>query len=65
MSDYAIIVENGELPWDDHTDDLHHYPSRYRAILTPGCKVIYVKGRMRNKAFASERLSRAASVLGR
>jgi len=51
MSDYAIIVQNDESAWDDIKGDLYHYPSTYRAILTPGCKIICYKGRMTNEAY--------------
>lgn len=57
MSDYAVIVQNDESPWDDIKGDLYHYPRRYRNILTPGCRVIYYKGKMRDKRYAAERLS--------
>jgi predicted HNH restriction endonuclease len=57
MSDYAVIVQNDESSWDDIKGDLYHYPSTYQSILTPGCNVIYYKGRMMDKAYASERLS--------
>jgi 5-methylcytosine-specific restriction enzyme A len=57
MGDYAVIVQNDESPWDDIKGDLYHYPSTYQAILTSGCKVVYYKGRMTDKAYASERLS--------
>ncbi len=57
MSKYAVITENDESPYDDVTGDSYHYPDRYQNILTPGCKVIYYKGRLRDKKFAGSRLS--------
>ena len=57
MSDYAIITQNDESPWDDVKGDLYHYPAMYQAILTPGCRIIYYKGLMRNRIHAPERLS--------
>lgn len=57
MSEYAIIVQNDESAWDDIKGDLYHYPSTYQAILSPGCNVIYYKGRMADKVYAPERLS--------
>lgn len=64
MSNYAVIVQNDESAWDDIKGDLYHYPSRYKAILTPGCNIIYYKGRIKNKAFSSERLSPAPHYFG-
>ena len=57
MSNYAVIVQNDESKWDDIKGDIYNYPSVYKEILTPGCKVIYYKGKMRNKSFADQRLS--------
>jgi 5-methylcytosine-specific restriction enzyme A len=57
MSEYAVIVQNDESKWDDVKGDLYHYPSMYRNILTPGCRIIYYKGRMTNPAFGPHRLS--------
>jgi len=57
MSEYAIIVQNDESKWDDIKGDLYHYPSTYKNILTPGCKIVYYKGRMNNQAFRQLRLS--------
>jgi putative restriction endonuclease len=53
----AVIVENDESAWDDQTGALYHFPERYLSILQPGERVIYYKGRMRNKRFAPQRLS--------
>ena len=64
MSAYAVIVENDESPYDDVTGDSYHYPERYRHILTPGCKVIYYKGRLRDKKFAKSRMSAEAHYFG-
>ncbi len=57
MSEYAIIAQNDESKWDDIKGDLYNYPNVYKGILTPGCKVIYYKGKMRNKDYLSQRLS--------
>lgn len=57
MSDYAVIVQNDESKWDDIKGDLYHYPSTYQKVLTPGCRVVYYKGTMRNAAYESHRLS--------
>jgi putative restriction endonuclease len=64
MSDYAVIVQNDESKWDDIKGDLYNYPSTYRAILGPGCRVIYYKGKMRNPAFTPHRLSSDAHYFG-
>lgn len=63
MSDYAVIVQNDESKWDDIKGDLYNYPSTYKSILTPGCRVVYYKGNMKNAAFASHRLSRGAPLV--
>lgn len=57
MSEYAIIVQNDESAWDDIKGDLYHYPSTYQTILTPGCRIIYYKGRMTDNRYAAQRLS--------
>ena len=64
MSDYAVIVQNDESKWDDIKGDLYNYPSTYQKILTPGCKVIYYKGKMRNSTFESQRLSTGPHYFG-
>ena len=46
MSQFAIIAENDESPWEDVKGEVYHYPNTYKEILTPGCKVIYYKGKM-------------------
>ena len=57
MSEFAVIAQNDESVWDDVKGDLYHYPATYQAILTPGCRVIYYKGKMLDRKYASERLS--------
>lgn len=57
MSNYAVIAQNDESKWDDIKGDLYHYPNMYQSILTPGCRIVYYKGQMQNKAFAASRLS--------
>jgi predicted HNH restriction endonuclease len=57
MSEFAVIAQNDESVWDDVKGDLYHYPATYQAILTPGCRVIYYKGKMLDRKYATERLS--------
>ena len=57
MSEYAIITENDESAWEDVKGEFYHYPYRYREILTPGCKIIYYKGKMTDPQYADSRLS--------
>ena len=64
MSAYAIITQNDESKWDDIKGELYNYPSTYQAILTRGCKVIYYKGKMKNRAFAPSRLSPGPHYFG-
>lgn len=65
MSDYAVIVENDQSQWNDVTGESYHYPPRYRGILTPGCKFIYYKGRLRDPRFARDRLSPQPHYFGK
>jgi putative restriction endonuclease len=54
---YAIIAENDKSQWSDDTGTLYHFPKRYATLLRTGTKVIYYKGKMKDAAFASTRLS--------
>jgi len=64
MSDYAVIVQNDESKWDDIKGEIYHHPNTYRGILTPGCQVIYYKGKMINPSFSASRLSSQAHYFG-
>jgi putative restriction endonuclease len=64
MSNYAVIVQNDESPWNDIKGDLYHYPSTYQSILTPGCNIVYYKRRIWDKAYAAERLSAESHYFG-
>jgi predicted HNH restriction endonuclease len=55
----VVIVENDTSQWDDQTGTVYHFPKRYQKWLAQGTEVIYYKGRIRDKAFASARLSNA------
>ncbi|MFL5754107.1 MAG: HNH endonuclease [Bacteroidia bacterium] len=61
---YTIITENDTSQWNDETGAIYHYPSRYQKILQPGTKVIYYKGRMRNKIFIKKRMTTDAHYFG-
>ncbi|MBA3662679.1 MAG: HNH endonuclease [Bacteroidetes bacterium] len=54
---YAIITENDTSEWNDETGAFYHYPTRYQKFLQPGAKVIYYKGRMKDKSFLKKRLT--------
>lgn len=60
----AVIAENDESQWEDQTGARYHFPKQYRGILLEGTSVIYYKGRLKNKAFSSNRLSRAPHYFG-
>ena len=60
----AVIVENDVSIWDDECGAVYHYPKRYSAILTPGTRVIYYKGKLTDKAFSDQRLSSAPHYFG-
>lgn len=53
----TIIVENDVSQWDDLTGEVYHFPKRYKELLLPGEKVIYYKGRIKDKSFKNQRLS--------
>ncbi|MFJ4433156.1 HNH endonuclease [Pseudomonas sp. NPDC089395] len=53
----VVIVENDTSQWEDETGAVYHFPKRYQTWLTQGTEVIYYKGRIKDKAFASVRLS--------
>ena len=53
----AVIVENDTSQWQDETGAVYHFPKRYQAWLAEGTEVIYYKGRIQDKTFASARLS--------
>lgn len=57
MSNYAVITENDVSQWKDETDSSYHFPKRYLKILTPGCKVVYYKGKLKDKSFSHSRLN--------
>lgn len=61
---YTVITENDESQWDDDTGILYHFPKRYEKHLTTGTKVIYYKGKIRNKAYSATRLSDAPHYFG-
>lgn len=54
---FAVIIENDESKWDDETGVQYHYPKMYQKYLEPGTKVLYYKGRIKDKKFEHERLS--------
>jgi len=67
---YTVITENDESDWKDETGILYHFPKRYLKYLTPGTRVIYYKGTLKNKVFADQRLSDsphyfATAIIGR
>ena len=61
---YVIITENDESQWDDKTGISYNYPSKYSRILSPGTKVIYYKGKLKDKRFEDVRLSKDPHYFG-
>lgn len=53
----VVIVENDTSQWKDETGAVYHFPKRYQTWLSEGTEVIYYKGRINDKSFASVRLS--------
>ncbi|WP_425929982.1 HNH endonuclease [Pseudomonas sp. NyZ201] len=60
----VVITENDTSQWEDQTGSVYHFPKRYRGLVVEGTEVVYYKGRMKDKAFASARLSRAPHYFG-
>lgn len=54
---FAVITENDQSKWDDETGIRYHYPKMYQKYLEPGTKVLYYKGRIKDKKFEADRLS--------
>lgn len=61
---FAVITENDESQWDDETGAVYHFPVRAKQMLPPGTKVVYYKGRIRDRRFASTRLSPGPHYFG-
>lgn len=61
---YAVVTENDESQWSDDTGVLYHFPRRYAALLTPGTRVAYYKGRLTEAQYAAVRLSRQPHYFG-
>jgi len=61
----VIIVENDLSQWEDETGAVYHFPKRYKTLLAQGTEVIYYKGRIKDKAFTSARLSDAPHYFGK
>ena len=61
---HVIITENDESQWDDKTGVSYNYPSKYNRILAPGTKVIYYKGKLKDKKFEDVRLSNDPHYFG-
>ena len=40
MTDFAVITQNDESPWDDQKGEVYHYPDQYKNILVPGLRVV-------------------------
>ena len=60
----TVIVENDISQWDDLTGEVYHFPKRYKDLLLAGEKVIYYKGRMKDKKFETSRLSKSPHYFG-
>ena len=57
LDTFAIITENDESSWDDITGEQYHFPKRYLKYIPEGTKVIYYKGKLRDKGFENQRLT--------
>jgi predicted HNH restriction endonuclease len=54
---YVVITENDESQWCDQTGIAYHFPKRALRLLSPGMKVVYYKGKLKDKKYAQGRLS--------
>lgn len=61
----VVIVENDTSQWEDETGAVYHFPKRYQTWLAQGTEVVYYKGRIKDKAFASVRLSADPHYFGK
>jgi len=61
---YTVIVENDISQWNDETGKMYHFPKSYLKYLKRGARVIYYKGVMQDKAFASKRMTDKAYYFG-
>lgn len=61
---YLVITENDTSNWDDVAGVKYNYPSKYKNIILPGSKVLYYKGRIRDKSFKDLRLSSSPHYFG-
>lgn len=57
MMEYAVIAENDVSAWDDDTGVVYHFPSRYAKFLKEGTRLLYYKGKLKDKTFLNNRLS--------
>lgn len=64
MSKFAIIVQNDKSQWNDIKGVSYHYPNQYKKILTPGCKIIYYKGSLKDKEYKNTRLNTKPHYFG-
>ena len=61
---YIVITENDESEWDDKTGEYYHYPSKYKSKIATGDKIIYYKGKIKDKSFIDKRLSKEPHYFG-
>jgi hypothetical protein len=54
---FTVIAEMDESKWDDKPGEEYHFPKRYTAMLTPGTRVVYYKGKLRDKLYRDERMT--------
>lgn len=61
---FAVIVENDVSQWSDETGVLYHFPKRYEPLLRSGTRVVYYKGRSRDRMHLKDRLTPEAHYFG-
>ncbi|WEW97830.1 HNH endonuclease [Pseudomonas nitroreducens] len=61
---HLVITENDVSAWADITGKEYHFPKKYKSFLVSGVKVIYYKGRIKDRYFADSRLSNHPHYFG-
>lgn len=61
---FAIITENDNSQWSDKTGVHYHFPVKYKSILLPKTRIIYYKGKIKDKSFRDKRLHDCAYYFG-
>ena len=64
MTQFTVITENDISNWNDEKGVKYHFPKRYLKYLDPGTKIIYYKGKIKDKQYENMRLSKDPHYFG-